>query len=274
MTKFNHTILYMLIAMLVLAFVPFALADDDNTSTNDNATVVDTANCTDDTAQDTTTEATTTTAVAPTVVVNNNQTINTAQHPKSVTVDNNDNSVSEDDATSVAEPIGPTISFQTAQSKVTVNNDAIVAGYVSNPALNDKKMHVVVAAHVPTNILIHSSDNILMGGAGEVEGTYTLEPGQNAVIEVHAVGSEIGTYVTTFRVSYWFGNDKKNFKTLSFDDSFVVQEPSTEVHMNQHASQTNTTGGTDDNKFPLSGTQMLIGALILVILLAVVVKNK
>ena len=267
MTTTNATF-YVLIAMLVFAVIPLALADTNTTS---DASVVVPATGTDSTpVVDTTTDNVTDNASAPIIIANTQdngvtdntataqstqidtnqtsvpttQTVNTAQHPRTVQVEQSngdDNSADNSDATSIAEPMGPTISFQTAQSDVTVDNDAIIAGYVSNPALNDQDMHVIVSAHVPTNILIHSSDNILMGGAGLVEGTYTLSPNQNAVIDVHAIGSKVGPYVTTFNVMYWFGKDKKHFKTINLDDSFVVKEPSTNFHMDQHSANNNNT---------------------------------
>ena len=51
----------------------------------------------------------------------------------------------------------------------------------------------------------------------------------------------MGPYVTTFNVMYWFGKDKKHFKTINLDDSFVVKEPSTNFHMYQHSANNNNT---------------------------------
>lgn len=66
----------------------------------------------------------------------------------------------------------------------------------------------------------------MSGGAGTVNGHYTIPPGSVRTITLFITGNKVGTFSVHFGGNYWPGTNKNKWNPINLDSSFEVKEPS------------------------------------------------
>jgi hypothetical protein len=252
----------MLVALLAVISLSLVCAADDNATVapDQNATVTDTPT-------DTSTAVTTETTTPDTSVATPTEQVETSteqvQTPEPET---------EQAPVNGKIRIAPTVQLRTLNSQVTQNNDAVVDCYMSNPPANDGDLVVFITTEVPTGVMIRSSQGSDEGNSGIAETSYTIKPGHNKNIQLHAICSETGRFPVTMNAQYYVGTDKDIIKTIGLATEFTVVEPSTTFHMEDNTTKPTPVpkGTTEVGGIALTNNELILGGGFLLLLIAII----
>lgn len=236
------------VVLIVLAGVACVGSADDNATGVDNATVVSSPDNSAVSAQDSTVATPDTSVSTPIEQV---QTPEPAQEIEHAPVNGKIR-------------IAPTVQLRTLNSQVTKDSDAVVDCYMSNPPANDGDLVVFITTEVPSGIMIRSSQGSDEGNSGISETSYTIKPGHNKNIQLHAICSETGRFPVTMNAQYYVGTDKDSIKTIGLATEFTVVEPSKTFHM-----EDNTTIPPVP-PVPINNTELIAGGGFLILLIAII----
>ena len=117
--------------------------------------------------------------------------------------------------------VPPTVQLRPLNFKIENDKDGIVEFFMNNPSLNDKSLEVDLAVRVPSGIYIYGGDG-MSGGAGTVEGHFSVPPGSSRIITLKIKGSKNGDYPVHFSGMYWPDGDKEKWTQINLNTSFEI----------------------------------------------------
>jgi hypothetical protein len=116
--------------------------------------------------------------------------------------------------------VGPTVRLRPLNSEINKSADGIIEVFMNNPNLNDVTLEVDMSVDVPSDIYIYAEDGGMSGGAGTVNGHFTVPPGSSRTITLHIKGEKVGTFPVHFSGMYWPGDNKDKWNPINLDSSF------------------------------------------------------
>jgi len=142
----------------------------------------------------------------------------------------------------------------------------ISGGFQVDPTSNCPVV-VYVTMSVPSGMSISGGSDFTSGGAGMVSSRFTVEPGANIKdLSAEVYSEETGQLTVTANIQYWpegHQDMSREIDGLSF--SFTAEDATTP------SSQATSQDGDSENDsgFPVSVNVLIIGALLLIVALAV-----
>jgi len=121
---------------------------------------------------------------------------------------------------------GMQVQLQNVLDTIEKERDGHLELSFRNPAVNSCTVEADLRITVPQNIIVIGKEGVSSGGAGTLNAVVKIPEGGERVLAMDLKGMQKGSYIMSFRGTYWPQGNKDLFQPITLQQTLTVSEPS------------------------------------------------
>ena len=121
---------------------------------------------------------------------------------------------------------GMQVQLQNVLDTIEKERDGHLELSFRNPAVNSCTVEADLRITVPQNIIVIGKEGVSSGGAGTLNAVVKIPEGGERVLAMDLKGMRKGSYIMSFRGTYWPQGNKDLYQPITLQQTLTVIEPS------------------------------------------------